>query len=157
MTEDMLFEEQQQGVAIIAATPHFYASQMSVIGFLGRRKEALDKTNRIRQEADRPLPEIIAGAEVYYFSGIGRAAFKVVEGPQCQRKIILVSIIVVESAPGDTASAAQVLDADIIEAALHHHLIKGIENHSLGCIMAAVILIHLYLLLFYKNAQLMNM
>lgn len=74
MTEDMLFEEQQQGVAIIAATPHFYASQMSVIGFLGRRKEALDKTNRIRQEADRPLPEIIAGAEVYYFSGIGRAA-----------------------------------------------------------------------------------
>lgn len=74
MTKDMLFEEKQQGVAIIAATPHFYASQMSVDGFLGRRREALEKTNRICREADQPLPEIIAGAEVYYFSGIGRAA-----------------------------------------------------------------------------------
>lgn len=47
---------------------------MSVDGFLKNRSAALDKTERIRLEAEKPVPEIIAGAEVYYFYGIGRAA-----------------------------------------------------------------------------------
>jgi protein-tyrosine phosphatase len=74
MTNDMLLEEKRQGVVEIIATPHFYANQMSVDGFLENRSAALEKTERIRREADEPLPEIIPGAEVYYFSGIGRAA-----------------------------------------------------------------------------------
>ena len=74
MTKDMLFEEKRQGVEIIAVTPHFYANQMSVEGFLEHRHTALNKTEQIRQQSEEPLPEIIAGAEVYYFPGIGRAA-----------------------------------------------------------------------------------
>ena len=74
MTKAMLIEEKRQGVVKIIATPHFYADQMSVDGFLNHRSAALDKTERIRMEAEEPLPEIIAGAEVYYFSGIGLAA-----------------------------------------------------------------------------------
>ena len=73
MTRDMLFEEKRQGVVDIVATPHFYANQMSVDGFLENRSAALEKTEQIRREADEPLPSIITGAEVYYFSGIGRA------------------------------------------------------------------------------------
>ena len=74
MTREMLFEESRQGVVSVVATPHFYADQMSVDGFLKNRSAALDKTERIRLEAEKPVPEIIAGAEVYYFYGIGRAA-----------------------------------------------------------------------------------
>ena len=74
MTKAMLIEEKRQGVVKIISTPHFYADQMSVDGFLNHRSAALDKTERIRMEAEEPLPEIIAGAEVYYFSGIGLAA-----------------------------------------------------------------------------------
>ena len=73
MTRDMLFEEKRQGVVDIVATPHFYANQMSVDGFLENRSAALEKTEQIRREADEPLPSIITGAEVYYFSGIGCA------------------------------------------------------------------------------------
>lgn len=74
MTKAMLVEEKRQGVVKVIATPHFYADQMSVDGFLKHRDAAMEKTKNIRQEAEEPLPETIAGAEVYYFSGIGRAA-----------------------------------------------------------------------------------
>ena len=73
MTRDMFFEEKRQGVVDIVATPHFYANQMSVDRFLENRSAALEKAEQIRREADEPLPSIITGAEVYYFSGIGRA------------------------------------------------------------------------------------
>ena len=73
MTEGMLREEAGQGVTLIAATPHFYPNRMSVDGFLSRRAEALETTERIRLEAGIPLPEIICGAEVYYFRGMGKA------------------------------------------------------------------------------------
>lgn len=73
MTKAMLLEEKRQGAGTIIATPHFYADQMSVDGFLDHRSAAMDKTERVRREAEEPLPEIITGAEVYYFSGIGRA------------------------------------------------------------------------------------
>ena len=73
MTEAMLTEEMQQGVDVIAATPHFYADQMSVDGFLERRAAALEKTENIRRNAEKALPRIVTGAEVYYFRGMGRA------------------------------------------------------------------------------------
>ena len=73
MTEAMLREEKRQGVELVAATPHFYADRMSIRGFLERRAEALDKTHRLIREADTHLPYVIAGAEVYYFQGIGNA------------------------------------------------------------------------------------
>ncbi len=72
MTEAMLREERRQGVRLVVATPHFYADQMSIDGFLERRAAALDRTLRLR-EADGTLPEVLAGAEVCYFPGIGGA------------------------------------------------------------------------------------
>ena len=73
MTEAMLREEARQGVTLVAATPHFYANQMSIEGFLEQRAEALEQTERLRREADAPLPALAAGAEVYYFRGMGQA------------------------------------------------------------------------------------
>ena len=76
MTEAMLSEEQKQGVQLIAATPHFYANRDSVDGFLERRAEALNKAERIRANAaaaGEALPELVVGAEVYYFRGMGQA------------------------------------------------------------------------------------
>lgn len=72
MTEKMLRMEQAMGVSHIFATPHFYAHRRSIDGFLERRERALQKT-RALTEADMSLPQITAGAEVYYFTGIGRA------------------------------------------------------------------------------------
>lgn len=73
MTKALLREERKQGVDLIAATPHFYANRMSVDRFLERRSEAMKETECLRREADEPLPELIAGAEIYYFEGIGCA------------------------------------------------------------------------------------
>lgn len=77
MTKAILIEEHRQGVGLIAATPHFYAHRMSVEGFLERRTEAMAQTRQVcrsfEQEQGRALPEIIAGAEVYYFPGMGKA------------------------------------------------------------------------------------
>lgn len=73
MTEEMLREERRQGVSTVIATPHFYAGQMSMSSFLERRAEALEKTEQRRRASDELLPEIQAGAEVYYFQGMGEA------------------------------------------------------------------------------------
>ena len=72
MTEKMLRMEQSMGVSHIYATPHFYAHRRSIEYFLERRNRALEKTKELLAE-ELGLPQITAGAEVYYFSGIGRA------------------------------------------------------------------------------------
>lgn len=72
MTEKMLHMEQSMGVSHIYATPHFYAHRRSIESFLERRNRALEKTKKVlAREPD--LPQISVGAEVYYFTGIGRA------------------------------------------------------------------------------------
>lgn len=72
MTEKMLRLEQSMGVSHIYATPHFYAHRRSIESFLERRNRALEKTKEVlSREPD--LPQVTAGAEVYYFTGIGRA------------------------------------------------------------------------------------
>jgi len=72
MTEKMLRMEHAMGVSHIYATPHFYAHRRSVESFLERRNRALAKTRELL-EKNPELPKVTAGAEVYYFSGIGRA------------------------------------------------------------------------------------
>ena len=72
MTIAMLEAERDMGVTHIYATPHFYAHRKSVSTFLSRRDNALSKVRQILSK--RPeLPTITEGAEVYYFTGIGRA------------------------------------------------------------------------------------
>lgn len=76
MTEAMLRAEAEQGVTHVFATPHFYAQRRSIQRFLERREGALAKTREIIASArtrGEAFPEITAGAEVYYFGGIGRA------------------------------------------------------------------------------------
>ncbi|MBQ6315437.1 MAG: hypothetical protein IJI11_07580 [Mogibacterium sp.] len=72
MTMGMLEMEASQGVSHVYATPHFYAHRRSVQQFLERRERALDSVLEILSK--RPeLPGITAGAEVYYFRGMGKA------------------------------------------------------------------------------------
>ena len=72
MTARMLEIEKEQGVTHIYATPHFYAHRRSVQQFVERRSGALTKTRELLSTRE-DLPEITAGAEVYYFRGMGRA------------------------------------------------------------------------------------
>lgn len=72
MTERMLEAEAAMGVSHIFATPHFYAHRRSIDYFIERRERASAAVNELLER--RPeLPRITAGAEVFYFSGMGRA------------------------------------------------------------------------------------
>lgn len=70
---DMLRIMHAQNVTKIVATPHFYANQDSIEHFLKRRDKAYDRVRcQIEKEA-LTVPDIMTGAEVYYFGGIGKA------------------------------------------------------------------------------------
>ena len=71
-TEGLLREELRQGIDVVLATPHFYASHVSIHDFLVRRDRAFEKTQKMCSEKGIHLP-IYCGAEVYYFPGIGDA------------------------------------------------------------------------------------
>lgn len=71
-TKELLFEEIRQGVDVVCATPHFYASHVSVHDFLARRDRAFEKTRLMCDSEGLTLP-IYCGAEVYYFPGMGDA------------------------------------------------------------------------------------
>ncbi len=64
---EMLRMEAEQGIGRIVATPHFYPRQEDPETFLRRRDQALAA---LRAAADPSLPELIPGAEVYYFPSI---------------------------------------------------------------------------------------
>ena len=72
MTEQMLRIEREMGVSHIYATPHFYAHRRSIDSFLERRSRALSKLRALPGYGDS-LPAVTPGAEVYYFSGMGKA------------------------------------------------------------------------------------
>ena len=59
----------EQGVRTVVATPHFYANDESVESFLKRRKESYE---RLMEQVPQDAPEILLGAEVRYYPGIGR-------------------------------------------------------------------------------------
>ena len=66
---EMLRAEARQGIGTVVATPHFYANHDTPERFLRRRAAAWEMLQTaMAQEAG--LPEVIPGAEVYYFSGI---------------------------------------------------------------------------------------
>lgn len=63
-----------QGVTMVCATSHYYAEKESIDVFAWRRNQAL---NRLREglallmaEKGMPVPDILPGAEVAFFSGI---------------------------------------------------------------------------------------
>ena len=58
-----------QGVRTVIATPHFYPNERSVSSFLEKRADSFEK---LKESLPKRAPEIILGAEVYYYSGISR-------------------------------------------------------------------------------------
>ena len=72
MSVAMLRTLAEQGVDRVVATPHFYPRRDDPVRFLERRREAADRL----QEAisgETGFPELILGAEVYYFPGISHS------------------------------------------------------------------------------------
>lgn len=72
MSITMLRQMADRGIPRVVATPHFYAHQDTPEAFLARRAEA---EAALRQEMAQytDLPEMVMGAEVYYFAGMSRA------------------------------------------------------------------------------------
>ncbi len=88
----MLRKEAEQGVKRVVATPHFYAQIDTPRHFLDKRSEAAERLQqRLAQEPD--LPQVVLGAEVYYYRGIsdsdilsqltvGRSKYILIEMPE---------------------------------------------------------------------------
>lgn len=72
-TTKMLKTMNDQGISTVIATPHFYPQEETPESFLARRRKACEK---LLCEYDPVLyPKIYLGAEVAYFSGIGRSRY----------------------------------------------------------------------------------
>jgi protein-tyrosine phosphatase len=69
---NMLAEEAKQGITHVVATPHFYARYSDPDTFLARRNAASAELKRAMMEKEG-LPQVILGAEVHYFPGIGES------------------------------------------------------------------------------------
>ena len=67
---EMLRLEAEHGISTVVATPHFYAHRDNLERFLKRRERA-EELLRSELSGHPDLPEIVVGAEVHYFSGIG--------------------------------------------------------------------------------------
>jgi protein-tyrosine phosphatase len=67
----LLEQLKQQGVQLVAATPHFYASEERPAQFLKRRQAAASQLEQAMTA--KQLPTVILGAEVHYFDGMSRA------------------------------------------------------------------------------------
>ena len=65
----MAKESARQGVRLLAATPHFYATQEDPNSFLRRREKSLAQLESAWQDS---FPILLVGAEVRYFDGISR-------------------------------------------------------------------------------------
>ena len=66
---ELLKKEAEQGVTHVVATPHFYAQHDTPERFLERRNKAFITLSEEMKKYSG-LPEIILGAEVYYYHGI---------------------------------------------------------------------------------------
>lgn len=72
----MLQLSASQGIDVMAATSHFYATEDRISSFLDRRKYSEERLrNRMNNELTegKSLPRLIVGSEVAFFSGISRA------------------------------------------------------------------------------------
>ena len=65
----MLQMEAEQGIRQVIATPHFYPQHDTPDRFLARRNQA-EARLRDAMAGHKDLPEVLCGAEVYYFRGI---------------------------------------------------------------------------------------
>ncbi len=68
-TRELLGMLKEQGISIVAATPHFNASKESCESFLARRERACSEVLPICEELGMTL---LCGAEVAYYTGVSR-------------------------------------------------------------------------------------
>lgn len=74
-TYSMLKREHEQGIQKIIATPHFYANKDFMDSFLVCRQKQMQAVKEmLDQKGWEDPPDLYAGAEVYYFQGMGRAS-----------------------------------------------------------------------------------
>lgn len=66
----MLKRSAEQGIGVLALTPHFYADRDTPESFLERRAKSYEKLSAVKI---RKAPQLLLGAEVKYFSGIHKA------------------------------------------------------------------------------------
>lgn len=68
-TIGLLQLEAQQGISSVVATSHFYAHHDSPERFLEQRAESFAQLQNVLK-MHKDLPNVILGAEIYYFSGM---------------------------------------------------------------------------------------
>lgn len=73
ITVEMLRESENQGVATLVATPHFYAHKEAIDTFIQKRDRAYAEVMKHLDSITEKLPNIICGAEVAFFEGISKA------------------------------------------------------------------------------------
>lgn len=71
---EMLSLSYEQGVDTLFLTSHFYAFEDNMESFMTRRNSSYTKLLKAIREYPEPLPEILRGAEVYYFPGMSSAS-----------------------------------------------------------------------------------
>ena len=92
----------QQGVETVVATPHFYPLDTNLETFLKQRTASFDMLSE--EIGNEDLPEILLGAEVYYFTGIGKSKsikslcidktnYLLLELPMCEYNSYIISDI----------------------------------------------------------------
>lgn len=70
----LLRKQAEQGVRRVVATPHFYPSRDTPERFL-KRREAAEAALRKSMQDEEGLPELLMGAEIYFFEGISDCEF----------------------------------------------------------------------------------
>ena len=70
MSMEMLRSSRKQGVTTIVSTSHFYGTEESPESFLRRRRHAVNKLLPLLSDTE---PEIMLGAEVFYYPGISQS------------------------------------------------------------------------------------
>lgn len=115
----MLEESKKQDVDIVVATPHFYPWLHNPEIFLENREKALIKLNEAIDDKNK-YPEVIVGAEVYYFEGIsqiealpylaiGDTDYMLIEMPSvCWNKRMLDELSTIKSVRGITPIIAHI-------------------------------------------------
>ncbi len=66
---ELLAMEKAQGIAFVAATPHFYPEEQSVEEFLRARSDA---ARRLKEALPEDAPTILLGSEVLFYEGMAR-------------------------------------------------------------------------------------
>ena len=82
---EMLRMEYVQGIDRVVATPHFYAHRDTMEHFLQKRQAATDLLKEAAIKSSE-FPEVLVGAEVYYFRGISNSEQTLgltIEGKSC--------------------------------------------------------------------------